>query len=177
MSAIHIFSAGRNKHCDINMTKILSSVEDRTCPKNVRFPITNNIFLYRVIARVLHMRLHLVLWRCEITNHNHKKTEQEGFMFLATMENDWVTIYVIVVLSISAVPLVLLVGWSIALCLEEMKNVRILRRNEYEANVRAIVTGASTFIMSQMNQQASNDNQAKATTHTCECEHLPNEIA
>ena len=73
MSAIHIFSAGRNKHCDINMTKILSSVNDRTCPKNVRFPITNNIFLYRVIARVLHMRLHLVLWRCKITNHNHKK--------------------------------------------------------------------------------------------------------
>ena len=93
------------------------------------------------------------------------------------MDYDWVTIYVIVVLSISAIPLVLLVGWSVALCLEEMKKIRILRRNEYEANVRSIVTGASMFIMNQMNQRASMDHQAKATTQTCECEHLPNGIA
>ena len=175
MSAIHIFLGGRNKHCDMN--KISSSVDYRTYPKNVRFPITNNIFHCRVIARVLHVRLHLVLCRYEITNHNHKKTEQEEFMFLPTMDYDWVTIYVIVVLSISAIPLVLLVGWSIALCLEEMKNVRILRRNEYEANVRSIITGASTLIVNQMNQRTLNDNQAKATTQNCECEHRLNEIA
>ena len=173
MSAIHIFSDGRSKHCDMN--KISSSVDYRTYPKNVRFPITNNIFHCRVIARVLHVRLHLVLCRYEITNHNHKKTEQEGFIFLPTMDYDWVTIYVIVVLSISAIPLVLLVGWSIALCLEEMKNVRILRRNEYEANVRSIITGASTFVVNQMTQRASTEHQAKATTQTCECQHLSNE--
>ena len=92
------------------------------------------------------------------------------------MDNDWVTIYVIVVLSISAVPLMLLVGWSIALCFEQMKNLRILRRNEYEANVRCIITGTSTFIMNQMNQRPSIDHQAKATTQTCECKHLPNGI-
>ena len=73
MSAIHIFFVGRSKHCDINMNKISSSVDYRTCPKNVRFPIVNNIFPCRVIARVLHVRLHLVLWRCEITNSKHKK--------------------------------------------------------------------------------------------------------
>ena len=72
------------------------------------------------------------------------------------MIDDWVTIYVIIVLSISAIPLLLLFCWSIALCLEEMKEIRIHRRDVYMENVRGIISG-TTGLASGINSELRRD--------------------
>ena len=60
------------------------------------------------------------------------------------MGEDWIILgYVIIVLSLSAIPLLLLFGWSIALCLKEMKEILIQRRNEYMENIRGIINGTT----------------------------------
>ena len=59
------------------------------------------------------------------------------------MNDDWVTIYVIVVLSIAAVPIMALMFWSFFLCLEEIKDIRIQRRNTFHDNLRSIIGGTA----------------------------------
>ena len=59
------------------------------------------------------------------------------------MNDDWVTIYVIVLLSITSVPIIILMFWSFFLCLEEMKDIRIQRRNTFHDNLRSIIGGTA----------------------------------
>ena len=77
------------------------------------------------------------------------------------MNDDWVTIYVIVVLSIAAIPIFLLIAWSIALCLLEIKQLQVARRHKYQENLRTIISGTTKV--------------AGATTKTCQIEDITNE--
>ena len=85
------------------------------------------------------------------------------------MNDDWVTIYVIVVLSIAAVPIMALMFWSFFLCLEEIKDIRIQRRNTFHDNLRSIIGGTAKLA----SLTSKNPEEKKKS---CDIENIPIEM-
>ena len=85
------------------------------------------------------------------------------------MHEDWVTIYVVTVLIIAAIPLALLLVWSIALCLVEIKKLRIERRQMYQENIRTIV-GGTTKLISSTTEACKTENSSSKYADTSNTE-------
>ena len=77
------------------------------------------------------------------------------------MDEDWVTTYVIVVIIIAAIPLALLMAWSIALCLVEIKQLHIERRHMYQENIRTIFGGTRKLISATTEACKTEDSTSK----------------
>ena len=77
------------------------------------------------------------------------------------MNEDWVTIYVTSVLIIAAIPLAILMAWSIALCWVEIKQLQIERRQKYQENIRTIVGGTTKLISATTEACKTEDSTSK----------------
>ena len=67
------------------------------------------------------------------------------------MESDWITIYLLFVLIISVIPLLLLFAWKLMLYWEEIKELRIFRREVYFENMRTLMSGTTDIVNATAN--------------------------
>ena len=67
------------------------------------------------------------------------------------MESDWITIYLLFVLIISIIPLLLLFAWKLMLYWEEIKELRIFRREVYFENMRTLMSGTTDIVNATAN--------------------------